>query len=91
MVTFLAAFLASPESFALLFKPLTRHQAPAIYTQTSLLQLTLSHLALVGAAVAAATVVAVGLGILVTRPAGREFLPLARTVTAIGQTLPPVA
>lgn len=88
---FLAGFLLSPDSFAPLFAPLTRNNAPAIYTQTSLLRLTLSHLALVGVAVAASVVVAVGLGVLVTRPAGREFLPLARTITAVGQTFPPVA
>ncbi|MFN3526783.1 MAG: ABC transporter permease, partial [Paracoccus sp. (in: a-proteobacteria)] len=29
--------------------------------------------------------------VLVTRPAGREFLPLARTITSVGQTFPPVA
>lgn len=88
---FLVGFLASPDSFAWLFQPLTRNNAPAIYTQTSLLSLTLSHLGLVAVAVIASTVIAVGLGILVTRPAGREFLPLARTVTAVGQTFPPVA
>lgn len=90
-VLFLLAFLASPDSFDWLFAPLTRNNAPAIYTQTGLLSLTLSHLTLVGLAVAASTVIAVGLGILVTRPAGREFLPLARTVTSVGQTFPPVA
>ena len=42
-------------------------------------------------AAAASTLVAVGLGILVTRPAGREFLPLSRTLVNIGQTFPPVA
>ena len=88
---FLLAFLMRPEGFAWLFQPLTRNGAPAIYTQTSLLSLTLSHLGLVGLAVLASTIVAVGLGILVTRPAGREFLPLARTVTSVGQTFPPVA
>lgn len=87
----LMVFLLSPESFAPLLAPLTRNGAPAIYTQTSLMALTLSHLALVALAVLASSVVAVGLGILVTRPAGREFLPLARTVTAVGQTFPPVA
>lgn len=90
-VLFLLAFLISPESFAPLFQPLTKNNAPPIYTQTSLLSLTLSHLGLVGLAVLASTLVAVGLGVLVTRPAGREFLPLARTVTSVGQTFPPVA
>lgn len=91
LACFLVAFLLTPQSFAWLFAPLTRHGAPPIYTQTALLSLTLSHLGLVAAASVASTIVAVGLGVLVTRPAGREFLPLARTVTSIGQTFPPVA
>lgn len=90
-VVFLLAFLVSPTSFAPLFAPLTQNDAPAIYTQTSLLSLTLSHLFLVAVAVLASTMIAVALAILVTRPAGREFLPLARTVTSVGQTFPPVA
>ena len=39
----------------------------------------------------AASVLAVGFGVLVTRPSGRDFLPLARTVASVGQTFPPVA
>ena len=88
---FLLAFLASPASFNWLFAPMTRNGAPAIYTQTPLWSLTLSHLTLVAAAVAASTLVALVLGVLVTRPSGREFLPLARTITSVGQTFPPVA
>jgi len=42
-------------------------------------------------AAGASTLVAVGLGILVTRPAGAQFLPLSRTLVNIGQTFPPVA
>lgn len=87
----LAAFLISPDSFAPLLEPLTRRGAPAVYTQTSLWSLTVSHLALVAGAVAASAVIAVGLGVLVTRDSGRDFLPLARMVTAVGQTFPPVA
>lgn len=87
----LAAFLAAPDSFAPLFQPLTRNNAPAIYQQTSILSLTLSHLAIVAVAVLASTLAGLVLAILVTRRSGREFLPLARTVTAVGQTLPPVA
>ncbi|MBB1492182.1 MULTISPECIES: ABC transporter permease [unclassified Paracoccus (in: a-proteobacteria)] len=87
----LLAFLLAPESFAPLLRPLTRNDAPPIYTQTSLLSLTLSHLSMVAAAVVASTLVAVGLGVLVTREGWRDFLPLARTVTSVGQTFPPVA
>ncbi len=42
-------------------------------------------------AAAASTVVAVALGIFVTRPAGAQFLPLSRTLVNVGQTFPPVA
>lgn len=86
-----AAFLLAPQSFAFLFLPLTRNGAPPIYAQGSLLALTAWHLAIVAVAVLVSTAVAVVLAIFVTRPAGREFLPLARTITAVGQTFPPVA
>lgn len=87
----LAGFLVRPDAFAPLLEPLTRNDAPAIYNQGDLLQLTLSHLGTVAAAVGAATVVAVGLAILVSRPLGAEFLPLSRSIVNIGQTFPPVA
>lgn len=91
VLALLIAFLAMPETFSSLFAPLTRRGAPPIYTQANLLDLALNHLALVGAAVLAAAMVSVGLAILVTRPAGREFLPLSRALANIGQTFPPVA
>ena len=87
----LVAFLASPQSFAPLFVPLTQYGAPPIYDQGNLAVLTLAQLVTVCLAAAASTVVAVSLGILVTRPAGKQFLPLSRTLVNIGQTFPPVA
>jgi osmoprotectant transport system permease protein len=87
----LVAFLVTPQSFAFVFQPLTQNGQPAIYTQNSLLNLALSHLALVAAATLLASIVAVGLAIVVTRPSGREFLPLSRMLANVGQTFPPVA
>jgi len=87
----LVPFLVQPMLFEPLLKPLVQANAPAIYNQGSLLSLTLSHLATVFTATFAATVVAVGLAILVTRPIGAEFLPLSRSLVNIGQTFPPVA
>jgi osmoprotectant transport system permease protein len=87
----LAAFLLTPQSFAPVFAPLSQHGAPAIYDQGNLLMLALAQLGTVLLAAAASTIVAVGLGILVTRPSGAEFLPLSRTLVNIGQTFPPVA
>jgi osmoprotectant transport system permease protein len=90
-LTLLVTFLVVPNWFAPLFAPLTEYGAPPIYDQGNLLMLALAHLGTVLLAAAASTVVAVGLGILVTRPSGREFLPLSRTLVNIGQTFPPVA
>jgi osmoprotectant transport system permease protein len=87
----LLTFLLSPQSFAPLFAPLTQYGAPPIYDQGNLLSLALAQLGTVCCAAAASTLVAVGLGILVTRPAGAQFLPLSRTLVNIGQTFPPVA
>jgi osmoprotectant transport system permease protein len=87
----LLAFLISPQSFAPVFAHLTAYGAPPIYDQGNLLLLALAQLGTVLCAAAASTLVAVGLGILVTRPAGAQFLPLSRTLVNIGQTFPPVA
>jgi osmoprotectant transport system permease protein len=87
----LLAFLLAPQSFAPVFAPLTHYGAPPIYDQGNLLMLALAQLGTVCCAAAASTLVAVGLGILVTRPAGAQFLPLSRALVNIGQTFPPVA
>ncbi|HYM44217.1 MAG TPA: ABC transporter permease [Steroidobacteraceae bacterium] len=87
----LVAFLVTPQSFAPLFAPLTQYGAPPIYDQGNLLTLALAQLGTVCIAAAASTVVAVGLGIIVTRESGAQFLPLSRTLVNIGQTFPPVA
>lgn len=87
----LLLFIAAPQAFAFLFAPLTQNGAPPIYNQGSLLSLTLQHLRTVGLATIASTLLAVSLGIFVTRPAGAEFLPLSRSLVNIGQTFPPIA
>jgi osmoprotectant transport system permease protein len=87
----LVAFLITPQSFAPLFAPLTQYGAPPIYDQGNLLTLALAHVGTVCLAALASSLVAVALGILVTRPSGAQFLPLSRTLVNIGQTFPPVA
>jgi osmoprotectant transport system permease protein len=87
----LVAFITRPQLFAFAFEPLTTNNAPAIYNQGSLLSLTLSHLRTVFLATLASIVLALALGIFVTRPSGSEFLPLSRSLVHIGQTFPPIA
>jgi osmoprotectant transport system permease protein len=53
--------------------------------------LVLAHVLLVGASSLIATVIGVAAGIFVTRRSGAEFRGLVETVTAMGQTFPPVA
>ncbi|WP_105370186.1 ABC transporter permease [Neorhizobium huautlense] len=91
LLLLLNAFLLFPESFEPLFKSLVQPNAPAIYNQGSLLNLTLLHLKIVFFATLIAAIIAVLLAILVTRPFGSEFLPLSRSLVNIGQTFPPVA
>jgi osmoprotectant transport system permease protein len=49
------------------------------------------HLLLVGFSSILATAVGVGVGVLVTRPRGRQFLPVAERLAAVVQTFPPAA
>jgi osmoprotectant transport system permease protein len=91
VLALLVALLWAPQNFAGLFAPLTKFGQPPLYTQASLLSLTISHLEIVAVATILSTILAVGCAILVTRPFGRDFLPLSRSIANIGQTFPPVA
>ncbi|HEX6572194.1 MAG TPA: ABC transporter permease [Steroidobacteraceae bacterium] len=87
----LVTFLLAPQWFAPVFAPLNEFGAPAIYDQGNLLSLALWHVVTVIAAAFASALVAVALGVFVTRPAGAQFLPLSRAMVNFGQTFPPVA
>jgi osmoprotectant transport system permease protein len=91
LLVLLCALLADPEIFAPVFEPFAPGDSPAIYAQTPLLTLAVNHLLLVAAATAVASLLAVGLAVAATRPAGRDVLPFARAVANLGQTFPPVA
>lgn len=87
----LAWVIVRPGDFDFFFTLFARPGQTPIYSQGSLLSLTLSHLAIVFAAISASAILAVGLAIVVTRPFGAEFLPVSRAIANIGQTFPPVA
>ena len=73
--------------FAWAFPDLER----TLYAQASFLDLLIAHVGLVAASSVPAVVVGCGLGIVVTRPGGRDFRAVVDTVVALGQTVPPVA
>lgn len=62
-----------------------------VYTRASFVALTLAHLELVALSSGGAALFGIGLGIFVTREAGRDLAPLVGALAAIGQTFPPVA
>jgi osmoprotectant transport system permease protein len=62
-----------------------------VFLRASFLELTLAHAELVILSAGAAGAAAIALGMFVTRPAGREFLPVVGTLAATGQTFPPAA
>ncbi|CAN0628365.1 glycine betaine ABC transporter membrane subunit YehW [Burkholderia multivorans] len=74
-----------------MFAPFAEHGASVIYDRASLFDLTLAHLGIVAVSSAIGTALAIAAGIAVTRPAGADFLPVARSIVNIGQTFPPVA
>lgn len=81
----------APALFAPLLGLLNAPGQPAVYDRQPLIDLVLWHVAVVAAAEAVAIVVAVTLGIVVTRARGGDLLGLARMVSNLGQTFPPVA
>ncbi|WP_428945654.1 ABC transporter permease [Pantoea sp. FN060301] len=90
ILAFIALLLAMPYSgplFASWFPQLDR----PLYQQESFVQLALAHIKLVAVSSLFAILIGMGAGILVTRPAGREFRSLVETLVAAGQTFPPVA
>ena len=91
VLVLLGALVVHPQWFEVFFAPLAPMGGPVMYERASLLSLSLNHLGLVFAASGAATLVAVALAILVTRPAGAAFRPLVRSIANMGQTFPPVA
>ncbi|MBK4714174.1 MULTISPECIES: ABC transporter permease [Tenebrionibacter/Tenebrionicola group] len=86
-ITLLAALPYSEALWAWLFPELDR----PLYQQDSFASLALAHLGLVGVSSLLAAAMGISAGVAVTRPAGREFRPLAETLAAVGQTFPPVA
>jgi osmoprotectant transport system permease protein len=62
-----------------------------LHPRAALPVLVLEHLELVAISSALTILIGIPLGIWVTRPGGRAFLPIVTTVTSFGQTFPPVA
>jgi osmoprotectant transport system permease protein len=91
LVALLVALIVSMPALSPFFHWLFPALERPVYSRASFIELTLSHIELVVAATIPIVLVGIAIGVGVTRPAGREFAGIVDTVTAIGQTFPPVA
>lgn len=67
-------------------------QTPSlVYDRSTSMALLQEHLFLVLISSSLAVIVGCSLGIVVTRPSGRDFLPVVDALASVGQTFPPVA
>lgn len=90
ILLFIALLLLMPYSGAL-FAGWFPDLARPLYQQESFIRLAVAHAELVLISSLIAVVIGTGAGIIVTRPAGREFRSVVETLVAAGQTFPPVA
>ncbi len=67
------------------------NQSQVIHPRASLLVLVAEHLELVLISSGITILVGIPLGVWVTRPGGKSFMPIVTDVTSFGQTFPPVA
>lgn len=79
------------ELFSGFFGYFSKNSAPAIYVRDHYANIVGWHLLTVFIASVGATIVAVSVGVFVTRPAGEAFMPLAKMLANLGQTFPPIA
>jgi len=67
------------------------NETPVLYPSASLSVLVWEHVQLVAISSGLVMLIGIPLGIWVTRPSGRRFLPIVTDLTSIGQSFPPIA
>lgn len=85
------ALFAQQSWWAAALRRLFPLEPTVVFERSSLLKLALEHLMIVGAALGIILLLGLPLGVWLTRPGGRPFLPLASNLLAVGQTFPPIA
>ncbi len=91
LVATLAVLTAAPQTWRVGLSLLFPGQQPLLYTRADPAFLLGQHLLLVFVSSLMSIAVGVGLGVTVTRPGGRAFMPAVERLAAIGQTFPPAA
>ncbi|MFC1915095.1 ABC transporter permease [Chloroflexota bacterium] len=86
-----AALIANMELWETTLSFLFPLETQVLHPRANLLVLVSEHLGLVAISSSLTILIGVPLGIWVTRPSGRNFLPIVTDLTSFGQTFPPVA
>ncbi len=82
---------SQPTIWEAALKPLFPLEERVLYPTTDLLTLALTHLGLVVASSLLSVILGLSIAVFVTRSVGREFLPLALSLSSLAQVFPPVA
>ena len=85
------ALIAYTEVWETTLRFIFPQESRVLHPRANLLILVGEHLGLVGISSTITILIGVPLGIWVTRPSGRDFLPIVTDLTSFGQTFPPVA
>ncbi len=85
------ALIANMELWEATLSFLFPQETRVLHPRANLFVLVIEHLGLVGISSSLTVLIGVPLGIWVTRPSGRNFLPIVTDLTSFGQTFPPVA
>ncbi|MFA7566474.1 MAG: ABC transporter permease [Alkalispirochaeta sp.] len=91
ILTVLLVATVVPTVYEPVAKILFPFESAYVYPRIPMLQLLGQHVVLSGIATAAAALVGMLVGIIVTRPRGVSLIPLVRDLAALAQTVPPVA
>jgi len=89
----LAAFalFAQQEAWAAVLARLFPEQGTVMFGRATLLELAWQHVQIVGLSLGIILALGLPLGVWLTRPSGRPFLPVASSLLSAGQAFPPVA
>lgn len=91
LLALLLLLFAQQDGWATVLSWLFPEQRTVMFERSSLFELALEHLVIVAASVGIILGLGLPLGIWLTRPAGRPFLPLASNLLSAFQTFPPIA
>jgi osmoprotectant transport system permease protein len=91
LITAFIWLIANVELWETSLRFLFPEESQVLHPRATLMVLVWEHLQLVIVSSGIIIIVGVPLGIWVTRPNGRNFLPIVNDVTSFGQTFPPVA